>query len=143
MGIKVVQIIKNCFMAKDIEDKITGCLNRTPISDGDNLLGFEIDLEMSLINDRDLFAGSSVRRTDDPRCALIGMCKVTDPSIPTGVVIKRLKEMWLTHLAYRHWEAHHIDVLPEQVSLRFVATTGDTSRDLCVTGKIIVAGLQQ
>jgi hypothetical protein len=130
-------------MAQDIEDEITGCLNRTPVSDGDNLLGFAIDLEMSLINDRDLFTEPSVRQTGDPRCALIGTCKLKDPSFPAGAVVKGLKEMWRTRLAYQHWEAHSIEILPQQISLRFVTTTGNTSSDLCVTGKIIVAGLQR
>jgi hypothetical protein len=113
-----------------------------PASGGDDLLGFEIDLEMALINDRDLFVDPSVRRTGDPRCALIGMCKPADPATPVDNIVKRLKEMWLENLTYQHWETHHVEMLPGQISLRFVTTTGDASIDLCVTGKIVVSGLR-
>lgn len=129
-------------MARDIEDEITACLRRTPASTGDNLLGFQIDFDMALINEDDLFTDTSVRQTGDPRCALIGTCKLADPATPTEIVVKRLKEMWLAQMTYQHREMHLVEVSPEQISLRFVTTTGDTSSDICVTGKVIVSGLQ-
>jgi hypothetical protein len=128
-------------MARTIEDEITNCLRRTPISDGDNLLGFEIDL-LAIIENRNLFVAPSVRRTGDPRCILMATCELAEPPVPANIVLNTLKEMWLEHLAYRHAEAHSVEVSPEQISLRFVTTTGDTSGDICVTGKIIVSGLQ-
>ena len=127
-------------MTRDVEDEITDCLSRTPASDGDNLLGFQLDIEMSLVNDRDLFVEPRVRRTGDPRCALVATCELADPATAAEVVIRRLKEMWLGHLTYEHFEAHSIETLPGRVSLRFVTTSGETSGDLCVTGEIIVSG---
>ncbi|HEY0082197.1 MAG TPA: hypothetical protein VGB61_05350 [Pyrinomonadaceae bacterium] len=126
-------------MTRDIEDRITECLSRTPASVGDNLLGFQLDLEMSLISDKDLFVEPRVRQTGDSRCALIGTCKLADSATAPEVVIKRLKELWLGHLTYEHLEAHSIEALPGRISLRFVTTSGETSDDLCVTGEIIVS----
>ena len=129
-------------MTRDIEDRITECLRRTPASDGDNLLGFQLDLEKAFVSERDLFVEPQVRQTGDPRCALIGTCNIADPATAAEVVSKRLKELWLGHLTYEHSEAHSIETLPGRISLRFVTTSGETSDDLCVTGKIIVSGLQ-
>ncbi len=129
-------------MESGIENKITDALSRVPISTGDNLLGFQIDIDYGLLEYRDIFEDADVKETGEPRCALLATTNVKDETLTADYVAKMLEELWLKSLRYQHWEAHSIEKLKDQLVLRFVTTSGDTRNDLCVTGKIVVSGLQ-
>ncbi len=128
-------------MEPSIEEKVSEALSRVPISTGDNLLGFRMDMDYILLASRDILCDVEVQETGDAKCLLIATARVIEPDLPADYVAKRLVEMWLGNLRYRGWEAHSIEKQNDCVILRFVTTSGYTPDDICVTGKIVVSGL--
>jgi hypothetical protein len=52
-----------------------------------------------------------------------------------------LLTLWQEQVAYRYFKAQHIRRDGQQITLRYVTLSGNTSADLCVTGTIIVSSI--
>jgi hypothetical protein len=120
-----------------IEKIIAQKLQQYHISEGDNLLGYEIDID-TYFEDSGMFEGIDVRRTGDPRCALYATCTTTDSNPSEQAIEAELERIWLTRLGYRHWKKHEFETTSETISLRFVTINQEEPWALCVTGIIVV-----
>ncbi len=124
-------------MPKTLEAAIHESLHLVPLSTGDNLLGFEIDLVQGLERSGQ-FTGVTIKRTDQRTCKLIATCTTTNSD--TATVATSLQRIWKEQLCYEHFEAHDVQQATNSVILRFVTRSGDHAEDLCVTGEIIASG---
>ena len=121
----------------DIDDAIRKTLAEVPASSGDNLLGFEIDMDAYLAGEALHLAEISVEQTGDPTNALQALGTI-EAGADTSMVAQALERVWLEKLRYNHWERHDMEQTPARVRLRFVTTTGQTRSDICVTGEILL-----
>jgi hypothetical protein len=112
-----------------IEDVITKTLTWARPSDGDNLLGFEIDAEHAF-EETGLFESVSVRTTNDPRRLLV----MREGGVTLEALAGALTEAWQQYLVYRGFEASAIELHRDRAVMRFVTATPDG--DLCVTGEV-------
>src|SRR5687767_13215042 len=112
---------------------------RTP-SSGENLDGFEIDLDAAL--DQQAFdavlADTSVVRTADPRCMLVAHASVHPTVTSIYDVFQALWSVW-SAARYYDFEAASLTTYSDAVVLRFV-TAG--MEPLCVSGRVVVSGEQ-
>ena len=123
----------------DIEAEITRSLRKTPISSGDNLLGFRIDVDHYL-EDSGYFQNIHFEDSIDPRFAIIARCRISDPFASMRDIARILENMWLEDLQYSCSEFYSMNISEKMVSLRFVTTTSPSKNHLCVTGIIEVIG---
>jgi hypothetical protein len=122
---------------RTFDDEITDSLNRSSLSTGSNLLGFDIDL-FYYLQHNDQFLEVATNRTDDSRCVLLVTCKASNQFNTLEAVGDTLKQIWLNDLRYEHFQAYELIYEPDQVIFRFVTRSSDDKQSLCVTGKIIV-----
>jgi hypothetical protein len=112
---------------------------RTP-SSGENLDGFEIDLDAALdhhaFGDDAVLADTSVVRTKDPRCMLVAHASVHPTVTSIYDVFQALWSVW-SATRYYSFEAASLTTYSDAVVLRFV-TAG--SEPLCVSGRVVVSG---
>ncbi len=120
-----------------IEKTIDQKLQQHRISSGDNLLGFQMDVEAYLY-DSGMFEEVDVKRTDDPRCALHATCSTAQADLPDKAIEAEMERIWSERLRYGHWEEHELKSTQTGVSFRFITTTSDEASALCVTGRIEV-----
>ncbi len=85
---------------------------------GDNLLGFEIDMEHYL-DDSDLFKSVSINRPDSNECMLQAICKVKS-NIEIEDLKKQIEMIWLNYLRYSEFEDHEIIADEKVIKLSFV-----------------------
>ena len=123
-------------MSNSFDAAIRESLKLVPLSRGDNLLGFEIDLQETLRASS--FVKIKVKRTELATCKLIFTCTTTNSS--AAVVASSLQRLWIEKLCYEPFEAHALQQESDKVTLSFVTRSGDSDGDLCVTGKIIALG---
>ncbi len=123
----------------DIEADITRSLRKTPISSGENLLGFPIDVDHYL-EDSGYFQDIHFEDSIDPRFAIIVRCRVSDPSAPMRDIARILENIWLEDLQYSYSKSHSMNISEKMVSLRFLTITGPSKNHLCVIGIIEVIG---
>jgi hypothetical protein len=121
----------------DIDDAIRTTLAEVPASSGDNLLGFQIDMQAYLGGEALHLAQISVEQTGDPMNALRALGTI-EGNASTSIVADALERVWLEKLRYNHWERHDIEQTPDRLRMRFVTTSGQTRSDLCVTGEILL-----
>ena len=119
----------------NVSAAITEALARVPASTGDNLLGFQIDLDAYLSSDGVGMSNVEVTQSGDPRCALVATC-VAAPGLTAEDLSEVLVEVWLNKLSYNCWEVHEVIVSGREVRLCFVTVTGWAGGDICVTGEI-------
>ncbi len=100
------------------------------VSTGDNLLGFEIDIE-SYLEMSETFKGIRVSRTGDTNCLIVAKCKYASTTTPDEVA-KELEEIWMDSLRYQEFEKH-VCKIQERTVVFYFCTTSD---HLGVTGKI-------
>jgi hypothetical protein len=124
-------------MPKSLDVAIHESLRLVPLSTGDNLLGFEIDLVQGLQRSGQ-FTGVTIKRSNQPSCKLVAACATVNSD--TASVTTSLQRIWKEQLCYEHFEAHDVQQTSSSVILRFVTRSGDQAGDLCVTGKIIASG---
>jgi hypothetical protein len=123
-----------------IESVIAQVMAMRNPSSGENLDGFEIDLEAALeqhaFGDGAVLAETSVVRTEDPRCMLVGRAAVQPAVTSIYDVFEALWGVW-AGARYHDFEAASLMAYSDAVVLRFV-TTG--SEPLCVSGRVVVSG---
>ena len=85
---------------------------------GDNLLGFEIDMEHYL-EDSDLFKSVSINRSTSSACMLQAIC-IIKPDIDIEFIKKRIENIWLNDLRYSQFEDHEVFVDEKSIKLNFV-----------------------
>jgi hypothetical protein len=112
---------------------------RTP-SSGENLDGFEIDLDAALfaqvVGDNEVLTDPSIVRTQDPLCMLEARAAVHPAVTSIFDVFQALWRVW-AGARYHTFEAASLISYPDAVVLRFV-TAG--SEPLCVSGRVVVSG---
>jgi hypothetical protein len=123
-----------------IESVIAHVMATRNPSSGLNLDGFEIDLKAALeqhaFGDDAVLSDTSVVRTEDPRCMLLGRAAVQPAATSIYAVFEALWSVWAA-VRYYDFEAASLVAYSDAVVLRFV-TTG--SEPLCVTGRVVVSG---
>ena len=103
-------------------------------SEGDNLLGFIIDLEYFL-EDIEGMSSVAVHSTDDGACMLIANCSF-NRDIGEDVLAKKLKQTWTEYLRYSEFEIHKTEISNGKVIFHFCTKSGP----LGVTGKVVAHG---
>ena len=101
-------------------------------SNGDNLFGFEFDVNAYICDYEKCFYISR-ERTDNPNCMLILYCRFAN-NFTSQQMADYLESKWLKYICYREFEKHYIEWVDDQ--LHFYYVTGLTP-ELGVTGKII------
>ncbi|WP_218688872.1 hypothetical protein [Psychrobacter sp. BF1] len=101
-------------------------------SDGNNLLGFEIDVEAYVCDELKCFSLVQ-ERNDNANCMLVLHCKFAD-NFSTQQIADYIEEKWLKYICYRDFEKHYIEVIDNQLIFYYV-TRSDVG--LGVTGKIV------
>ena len=110
-----------------------------PASDGDNLLGMEIDasvyLDPSDGDDAGLWRGMSVQRSEGAEWLINGRAsgKLED----AASIAETLSRIWEQRLRYNYQSAHTVVPAPDSVTLLAVTQIGPG--DIWVTAKIHVA----
>ncbi|MGP5063222.1 hypothetical protein ACTXIZ_03420 [Psychrobacter celer] len=104
-------------------------------STGDDLLGFEIDVNVSFCCMENSVGCDFLdqERHDDTNCMLTLRCKFAN-NVSYQQVADYLEKQWLQHVCYREFEKHHIEVVNDQLIFYYVTRS---SRGLGVTGKIV------
>lgn len=113
-----------------------------PASDGDNLLGMEIDFCVYLgdpsyaDDDPDLWADMTVRRSEGAAWLITGRA-VGRRSAASPAVAAELSKIWDQQLGYAYRSAHMVSTSAESVTLQAVTQIGPG--ELWVTAKVEVA----
>lgn len=104
-------------------------------STGDDLLGFEIDANVSFCCMENNVGCDFLdqERHDDTNCMLTLRCKFAN-NVSYQQVADYLEERWLQYVCYREFEKHYIEVVNDQLIFYYVTRS---SRGLGVTGKIV------
>ncbi len=105
----------------------------TGISEGDNLWGFEIDVNAYIACNDYCTLFISQERTNDPNCMLILTCQYNE-QMSFQQIADFLEEKWLNHICYRAFEKHYIEQVGDELIFYYVTR----SEGLGVTGKIII-----
>lgn len=107
----------------------------TGISTGDNLLGFEIDMNAHIccigIDDVHFI---EQERTDDKNCMLILRCRFPD-EYNYHQIADFIEDKWLNKLCYRAFEKHHFEQVGNELIFYYITR----SEGLGVTGKVIIS----
>jgi hypothetical protein len=111
-------------------------LQAATVSSGDDLLGFQIDADVTMAED-ELLEASSVTESGDPRCRLLMSATLSEQAGTLAQVQRVLQRIW-NQTAYSHFSAASIDLGAEHAQLRFV--TAAPGLKLCVTGRISISG---
>ena len=82
------------------------------------------------------------KKSGDPACALVVMCRLHVPSTPPTAVAQRFVQVWNdAPLGYGGvYDAHEVAEHPDRVEMRFVTMA---SYGAVVTGRIEVTGFHQ
>lgn len=112
-------------------------LHRYAPSDGDDLLGMEIDF-VAFLGGLDQLDVSTltVRRTSDPAQLIIAE-SVAAPGIDVEGAVEAVRQVWLGKLRYSYGEAHYLEVLDRHAVLHFVTQIGPGG--FYVTGTVTIA----
>lgn len=123
-------------MPFDIEQEISSLLKRRRVSSSTDLEGFVIDA-LHFLEESGPFANVKVKKTGDPRAAVVITCSVADLSLSASDLVAALERIWTEELAYvGGLEQHQTRVEADQIELRFMSEADP--EDLFVTGKIVV-----
>ena len=110
-----------------------------PASDGDNLLGMEMDcsafLADSALQEPDLWHGMTVRRSEGAEWLISG--RAVGRSGDGPAVAAALSNIWEERLRYKYLSAHTVKVTPESVLFRGVTQVGPGG--MWVTAEVTVA----
>lgn len=119
-----------------IEKTIKEIVSTHVPSEGDNLLGMEIDLThyFEKIKTMELV---SIERTDDPACMFLIRLRVTRHAERIGELNMALNRAWQS-VSYTHFQASSITTCKESSEIRFVTIIAEDS--FYVSGKAIVEG---
>lgn len=111
-----------------------------PASDGDNLLGMEIDCcayfgdPSYADDDPGLWADMEVRRSEGAEWLISG--RAVGKREDAALISDQLGEIWDQRLRYHHRSAHTVSTSQESVTLRAVTQIGPG--DIWVTAKVEV-----
>lgn len=103
-------------------------------SDGDNLDGFEIDVNAYICNEENCFYISE-ERSADMNCMLTLYCKFSS-DFNYQRIADYLEEKWLNSIRYPDFAKHHIEVVGDQLNFYYVTRS---KVGLGVTGKIVAS----
>ena len=107
-------------------------------SDGDNLLGMEMDFVVRLSGLDELDAESvTVRRTERAEALIVATCRTAE-GVPLAVAAAAVRDIWLDDLRYAESEAHSLSVSEDAAELRFM--TQMRPGGLFVTGVVELGG---
>ena len=112
-----------------------------PASDGDNLLGMEMDCcaflgDPAFANDDPgLWHDMTVRRSEDAEWLITG--RAVAKSVDGSVVADALPRIWEEHLRYEYRSAHAMRTTPDSVLFRAVTQAGPGR--MWVTAEVKVA----
>ena len=104
-------------------------------SNGDDLLGFEIDANVFFCCMENNLGCDFLyqERHDDANCMLTLCCNFAH-NISHQQIAGFLEEKWLQDVCYQEFEKHHIEVVNDQLIFYYVTRS---SSGLGVTGKIV------
>jgi hypothetical protein len=121
-----------------IERVIDEVIRRLPPSDGDNLLGFQIDAD-HFLGECDALASVEVERSSDIRSLLNASAILADHVSSLHDISQALFAVWQS-LYYPHFHASAIHWYREATILRFLTVISDDG--YFVTGTVTVSGEQ-
>lgn len=101
-------------------------------SQGDNLHGFEIDVNAYVCDEENCFFVSE-ERLDNPDCMLVLYCQF-DEQNNIQFMADYLQETWLKYIRYSEFEKHHIQWVDDELHFYYVTRSGS---ELGVTGMIV------
>ncbi len=123
-------------MPTKIEQQINTALKRRRVSSSADLEGFVIDAHYFL-TELGRFANVKVKKTGDPRAAVVLSCSAVESSRSIGEIAETLERIWTEELAYFGGpEQHQTRVEQGQIELRFMSEA--EPEDFFVTGRIVV-----
>ena len=102
-------------------------------SSGDNLRGFEIDIE-AFLDESDVLSDAWVTSGEDEDCMITATCNYSDISSEKEIA-SELEEIWLEYLRYSEFEKHAFEISSGKVTLYFCTKSGP----LGVSGKIVAS----
>ncbi len=100
------------------------------ISTGDNVLGFELDIE-AYLDDSELIDSCTVSSNSEKECMIVAVCSYSQKHSEASVA-NNLKNIWMNCLRYQEFEKHSCEISKGKVVLHFCTVSGP----LGVTGKI-------
>ena len=101
-------------------------------SQGDNLHGFEIDVNVYVCDEKICFFVSE-ERLDNPDCMLVLHCQFAK-QVNVQFMADYLREKWLKYIRYSEFEKHYIEWVDDELHFYYVTRS---SLGLGVTGKIV------
>jgi hypothetical protein len=120
----------------DFGEAVVRTMQSGPPSQGDDLLGMEIDFEVYLEKLTEIDGSSiSVTRTAHPESLIVAECSAAE-GVALPEAAQAVRRAWLGPLRYDFHEAHHVTVSDNQAVLRFITQMGPA--DLFVTGQVTV-----
>jgi hypothetical protein len=124
-------------MTDTFETKLRAALGNSR-SSSRNLSAFALDIEHYL-EQIGLFARIQIKKTGEPERSLRITCRVSDPTIPPGMVMEKLTQVWSEPpLGYGgENDAYEFQHSTEDIRMRFV-TVAD--HEALVTGEVLVTG---
>lgn len=128
-------VFSTSLMNQPFDAVVTKALRSATPSSGDNLLGFDIDLCYALIH-ANYFSHIRTKRTGDQRNMIVATCRLKLKYKKNLQIEETLLKLWQEQVAYYYFKAHDIQQDRDHITLRFVTLSGNTSKDLCVTGSI-------
>jgi hypothetical protein len=126
--------------AHDLEEVRAEICSSGPASDGDNLLGMEMDSfvylnRTSAEGDQALWQDMRVHRSEGTDWLITG--RATGRASDSAAISSELSRIWEQHLRYNYRSEHTLISAPEAVTLRAVTQIGPG--DIWVTADIQVA----
>ena len=118
-----------------IEGVIEDITNRIPPSDGDNLLGFEIDCD-NYFNEDDLISAKIIK-TGDVKNMLRIELTINEGFASIQNLSHKISEMYQM-IEYSNFSLHGLKWLSKELNFRFITIISNDQ--FCVSGTIIVKG---
>lgn len=105
-------------------------------SQGDDLLGFIIDVNAYVCDEKICFFVSA-ERLDNPNCMLVLHCQFAE-QVNRQFMADYLQQKWLKYIRYSEFEKHHICWVDDELHFYYVTRSRSSSDSgLGVTGKIV------
>jgi hypothetical protein len=99
--------------SEDFRAEVRRMMRSYAPSDGDNLLGMEIDLVGRLSGLAALNSTSvSVRRTADPKALIVAECETAN-GCTVDQAMRAVTQAWLGDIGYSYSESHHVTTSTE------------------------------
>jgi hypothetical protein len=122
----------------EFRQAVVRAMQSGPPSQGDNLLGMEIDFEVYLEDLTEIEESSiSVARTNNHESLIVTACTAA-AGVSLRTAAQAVRRASLGPLRYEFHEAHGLTVSNDQAVLRFVTQMGPG--ELFVTGQVTIRG---